>query len=166
MRFEIFKRDKFSCQYCGSTPPDALLECDHIVPKCEGGGDEYTNLITACFDCNRGKGGRKLDEDSTESVQKMQLEKIAQLAAFNKLLIASIDARSDQSKWLVDKVAELLNWNCLTDTEEKSLRVFERRLNIDEILEAAEITGSRKIHSNSARWRFFCGVCWRKIKKD
>lgn len=54
-RFLILRRDGFTCQYCGQKPPSVKLEVDHIEPKSKGGGDEDENLITACFECNRGK---------------------------------------------------------------------------------------------------------------
>src|SRR5687767_2294379 len=60
LRFEVFKRDLFTCQYCGSAPPSVVLEVDHIQPVIEGGTDEEGNLVTACFDCNRGKAARLL----------------------------------------------------------------------------------------------------------
>lgn len=165
-RFEIFKRDSFACQYCGRKPPDALLECDHVKPRCEGGTDDYSNLITSCFDCNRGKGGRSIDASDCDAVQQMQLEKIAQLAAFNSLLIESTKANDHQLKWLIERVASNLDWPLLTPDEEKSLRTFLRRLNYDEIILASEITGSKRISGNSARWRYFCGICWSKIKES
>ena len=37
VRFEVFKRDGFKCQYCGASAPDVILEVDHIVPVAEGG---------------------------------------------------------------------------------------------------------------------------------
>jgi len=61
-RFEIFKRDGFTCQYCGRRPPDVVLEVDHIDPRCSGGTDQEINLITSCWDCNRGKGGKSLGQ--------------------------------------------------------------------------------------------------------
>ena len=60
-RFEVFKRDGFVCAYCGKHPPEATLEVDHIIPHAEGGSDWPENLVTACWDCNRGKGARPLD---------------------------------------------------------------------------------------------------------
>lgn len=54
-RFEIFKRDLFTCQYCGSRPPEAILQVDHIEPVVGGGSDHLSNLITACRLCNLGK---------------------------------------------------------------------------------------------------------------
>ena len=54
-RFEVFKRDMFSCQYCGKKSPDVVLHVDHIKPVSKGGKNTITNLITACRDCNLGK---------------------------------------------------------------------------------------------------------------
>ncbi len=60
-RFEIFKRDNFTCQYCGKQPPDIVLVVDHIEPVVEGGDNDTLNLVTSCEACNQGKGGRKLN---------------------------------------------------------------------------------------------------------
>jgi hypothetical protein len=60
IRFEIFARDAFTCQYCGRKPPEIILEIDHIEPRCHGGTNETINLVSACFDCNRGKAGKPL----------------------------------------------------------------------------------------------------------
>ena len=63
-RFEVFKRDGFTCGYCGKTPDDegVKLEVDHITPRANGGGDELTNLITSCWDCNHGKAAVPLGD--------------------------------------------------------------------------------------------------------
>ena len=64
IRFEVFKRDSFSCQYCGNKAPDVLLEVDHIQPVAQGGTNDLLNLITSCFDCNRGKSDRGLSDNT------------------------------------------------------------------------------------------------------
>lgn len=56
LRFEVFKRDSFTCQYCGRSAPEVLLHADHIDPKANGGEDTILNLVTSCQDCNLGKG--------------------------------------------------------------------------------------------------------------
>jgi hypothetical protein len=164
-RFEIFKRDGFACQYCGKKPPDSLLECDHVQPLCEGGSDEYHNLITSCFDCNRGKGGVNLGASDCDRVQEMQLEKIAQLAAFNKMLIQSEKARKNQLAWLNEQVATNLDWAELNGFEEKSIVTFSKRMDFSEIIHASEIAGGKRIRGDAARWRYFCGVCWSMIRE-
>lgn len=55
LRYEILKRDKFSCVLCGATAKDDLLEVDHITPLCRGGLSTLENLRTLCYQCNHGK---------------------------------------------------------------------------------------------------------------
>lgn len=59
-RFEIFKRDGFTCQYCNRKPPEVTLEIDHIIPVAKKGTDDPLNLLTSCEDCNRGKSDKTL----------------------------------------------------------------------------------------------------------
>lgn len=54
-RWDILVRDNFTCQYCGAKAPEFHLEVDHIIPRSRGGKDTTNNLITACWECNRGK---------------------------------------------------------------------------------------------------------------
>jgi hypothetical protein len=74
LRFEVFKRDSFTCQYCGKSAPDVVLHVDHIEPHAEGGLDDIMNLITSCFDCNIGKGKRRLTDDTVVSKSKAQAD--------------------------------------------------------------------------------------------
>jgi hypothetical protein len=61
VRFEVFKRDTFTCRYCGRKTPEVILELEHVIPLSKGGTDELDNLTTSCFECNRGKGKSLLD---------------------------------------------------------------------------------------------------------
>ena len=56
-RFEVFKRDNFTCQYCGrnARKHKVVLVVDHIHPKKKGGEDSNSNFITSCSECNLGK---------------------------------------------------------------------------------------------------------------
>lgn len=53
---EIFRRDHFTCQYCGER--GGQLTIDHLIPRHLGGRHNWTNLVTACAACNTKKGGR------------------------------------------------------------------------------------------------------------
>ena len=57
---EIFRRDNHTCQYCGKKAKG--LTIDHVVPRHRGGDHSWDNLVTACPECNRKKGGRTLQE--------------------------------------------------------------------------------------------------------
>src|SRR5688572_1184555 len=59
-RREVFVRDQYTCQYCGLTAKD--LTVDHVIPRHRGGTHIWTNVVSACQNCNHRKGGRSLDE--------------------------------------------------------------------------------------------------------
>ena len=54
-RFNLFLRDSFACQYCGSGDD---LTFDHLNPRSRGGRTTWENIVTACAPCNLSKGGR------------------------------------------------------------------------------------------------------------
>lgn len=61
LRFKVFMRDGFTCQYCGKTPQDGIkLEADHVVAYSNGGETILENLKTACWACNNGKSNETL----------------------------------------------------------------------------------------------------------
>ena len=55
-RGEVFMRDRYTCQYCGRETRELTL--DHVVPRSQGGGHSWDNVVSACRTCNRKKGGR------------------------------------------------------------------------------------------------------------
>jgi len=61
-RFNVFLRDLFTCQYCGSRRPTHELTFDHLVPRSRGGRTCWTNVVTACSSCNLHKGSRLPEE--------------------------------------------------------------------------------------------------------
>lgn len=98
LRFEVFKRDSFTCQYCGAKAPDVLLHADHIKPAVDGGRNTLVNLVTACESCNLGKGARRLSDKSAAvksqreaERQQTRIEQIRMIAQWHEDL-AAIDA--------------------------------------------------------------------------
>jgi 5-methylcytosine-specific restriction endonuclease McrA len=57
---EIFRRDNYTCQYCGKKT--TKLTIDHVMPRHRGGEHSWANLVAACPACNRRKGGRTPQE--------------------------------------------------------------------------------------------------------
>src|SRR6266536_3398246 len=100
IRFDVFKRDGFSCAYCGRKPPAVILEVDHVIPVADGGGDEYENLVTSCWDCNRGKGAKQLDERAptinVEEQTELIWERERQLRAFHEAKREQAERRESQ----------------------------------------------------------------------
>jgi 5-methylcytosine-specific restriction endonuclease McrA len=61
-RRNLFRRDRYTCQYCGAQPGRDELTIDHVVPRSRGGVSSWTNCVLACLGCNTAKGDRKLAE--------------------------------------------------------------------------------------------------------
>lgn len=59
LRFEILRRDGFTCQYCGGKAPHVELQVDHVLAWIKGGRTVPGNLVTSCRVCNIGKGDRE-----------------------------------------------------------------------------------------------------------
>ncbi len=57
-RFNVFLRDRFTCQYCGTPNSTNELTFDHVVPRSKGGRTTWQNVVTACAGCNLVKGNR------------------------------------------------------------------------------------------------------------
>ena len=66
-RKRIFKRDKSTCQYCGSKKH---LTIDHVMPRSRGGENTWTNLVTCCSRCNVYKGNRTPKEANMKLLNK------------------------------------------------------------------------------------------------
>lgn len=163
-RFEIFKRDDFTCRYCGSHPPAVTLELDHIEAVANGGTAHETNLITACFDCNRGKGARLLSQAAPgldERADKIR-EAEAQLAGYREV-VAEREARQDTDAWTV--IEELFSRQETTRANYQSVRRFLAQLDLDVVVDAAGVARAWNGYSDAKRFRYFCGVCWRKIER-
>ena len=57
-RRNVFKRDRYTCQYCGRQPGSDELTIDHVVPRAQGGQSNWENCVLACIDCNARKADR------------------------------------------------------------------------------------------------------------
>lgn len=59
-RFNVFLRDKFTCQYCSKISKAEELTFDHVIPRSKGGKTEWENVVTSCRSCNTVKGNKSL----------------------------------------------------------------------------------------------------------
>lgn len=69
-RTNIFARDRYRCQYCGKTGTIHELTHDHVLPRSQGGKTEWTNIVTACNDCNCKKRNRTPSEAGMKLMSK------------------------------------------------------------------------------------------------
>lgn len=166
LRFEIFKRDGFRCLYCGATPLEKALRVDHRTPVAEGGTNETHNLVTACFDCNAGKGAVPLErkKHGAQPLTEEQLEHATQIKAWLDLQREVADAKGEVIDQLVGA------WTERIGEEPPSLRGRLHRLipefGYARLVEAFDIVAgvSDRVYRDADRLKYFYGVLrkWRE----
>ncbi len=164
LRFEVFKRDGFTCQYCGATPPGVLLHVDHILAVAAGGGNEMDNLVTACEPCNLGKGARDLKAAPQSLADRAAdtAEREAQLLGFQAIMQARADRIEDEA-WSVIRMFRGEDCDTCPRNELISVKRFVDLLGVHNVREAAEIAMSSYVPTSRV-FRYFCGICWNRIR--
>lgn len=167
LRFEIFKRDGFACQYCGATPPDAVLHIDHIHPVAKGGDNECDNLITACSNCNHGKGAVELSSVPKSLSDKAHeiSEREAQIKGYTKVLLAQKKRVEKDVQMICDALVGFEGSSCI-DEVKKTIRMFCQKLHPLEVLDAAHKANSFLPEAKMPTFKYFCGICWNMIKEQ
>lgn len=174
IRFDVFKRDSFQCQYCGNSPPSVILEIDHILPVSKGGDNQVENLVSSCFDCNRGKSNKNLDEIPSSMVQNVEdikrrrtllKEPESQLSALSKHK-AKIKRFAAMDIELIESIfIDYYPDSSFTDKSFNSILVqFHPRLDIHTLMDNMMIACARFNHDPEKTYKYFCGVCWNQIK--
>lgn len=141
IRFEVFKRDKFTCQYCGRIAPEVTLEIDHINPIANDGDNSIMNLITACRDCNRGKGKRLLTESEELKKQQAQLlelsEKKEQLEMMLEWRKELNNLHNQEVKVIVDLFTDSVGFS-VTECGKEDIKKWIKKYTFNEVLDSTE----------------------------
>lgn len=164
-RFEIFKRDNFTCQYCGAQPPAVILHIDHILAVANGGGNETENLTTACQGCNLGKSAVPLSikPKSLEAAAEDAMEAAAQIKEHAKLVREAREAVEDVC-WEIAEVIQEGSSDGWSRDRFNGVKGFVKRLGYAKTLEAAYIAADQ-CEEGPRRFRYFCGICWNRVRE-
>lgn len=141
-RFEVFKRDKFTCQYCGKKAPDVVLHVDHIKPVADGGKSDILNLVAACVDCNSGKGARKLSDNAVLDAQRAQLEALQQRREQLEMLIEWRDELADfgttKAVAMERAICDEFGWPGIKEKGIVEIRKWLKKFELSELLTALD----------------------------
>jgi hypothetical protein len=143
LRFEIFKRDSFTCQYCGDKAPDVILHVDHISPVAGGGDNNIINLVTSCEACNLGKGAKALDDSAMLAKQRQQLKELSERREQLKLMVKWQQELSNMDNELVSAVAGIVfndTGRCFTEYGAESVKKLIKKYGYPEVMESASIS--------------------------
>lgn len=147
VRFEVFKRDSFTCQYCGKKAPDTILHIDHINPVSKGGDNEVINLVTSCEACNLGKSDRLLSDSTSIEKQRAQLEELNVRREQLEMMLAWRDSLRELNNETVEIVVEhiesYMSGFSVNDTGRQSIGKWLKRFSVEEIFSATDISSDR-----------------------
>ena len=143
VRFEVFKRDSFTCQYCGEKAPDVVLEIDHITPVADGGDNDILNLVTACRACNSGKADRALSDSAVVEKARAQAEDLEerrqQLEMIAKWHLSLVDIESQavaQLERLWFEAVKAEPGTCLVDEARDEVRRWSKNYGYERVCQA------------------------------
>lgn len=167
-RFEIFKRDKFTCQYCGSHPPEVVLHVDHIDPVANGGTNDTDNLITSCAACNLGKSDKLLSvvpQGLAEHAAEV-LEREEQILGYQKIMQDRRD-RIEAECWAVFALIVRDSRHGMNVKKDwfRSMKNFIEKIGYDSVYDAMEIASAKFPWSEKKAFMYFCGICWNRIRE-
>jgi 5-methylcytosine-specific restriction endonuclease McrA len=165
LRFEIFKRDHFTCQYCGRQPPEVTLVVDHVDPVANGGKAHELNLVTSCVDCNQGKGAALLTEipnkpDAREAYLQLQQE-LAEARRFLELKREFDAVQQDVVRELQHHWHDIVKTKNSSVPSETQVLFWLRRYEPEEITEAFYLFSFRYNSYPEGREQFkdFVSMC-------
>jgi hypothetical protein len=173
IRFEVFKRDRFTCQYCGGRPPDVLLQVDHIVAVGQGGSNEPDNLATSCVACNAGKSDKGLGATLPVIDEMARLEAMQEMAERATLLKQEKTVAQVHRQAETEVVEAVQGWwedigGSAEMFESSSVRRFIGQLSIEQIREAIDAVERKWARypngTQGHMWKYFCGACWQMIR--
>lgn len=167
VRFEVFKRDGFTCLYCGAHPPAVILHVDHIHPVSKGGTSDPDNLATSCEDCNQGKSARLLSAVPQSLAQKAKQlrEREAQIAGYRAATDAARVRQNRDIEAVENVFREVFGVTFTAQFKENMRRNFMQDLDVEDLIKHAWMACDRIDESEDAI-RYFCGINWRVIRDD
>lgn len=168
LRYEILRRDNHACRYCGRSAPEVPLTVDHVIPIALGGGDDPTNLATACKDCNSGKSASAPDAPLVADVTADALRWSAAIRYAADEQLEDLAERQARAQQFSDYWTE---WRCPDGTEvprpgnwpDSLDHLFRSGLHQAVVLEAVRTAMANTRLSIDRIWPYFCGICWRRV---
>lgn len=172
LRFEILRRDNHQCRYCGGTAPEVKLQVDHVVPTALGGSDDPTNLVAACVDCNAGKSASSPDAPIVESVSEDALRWSSAMQEVARIRNREREDRDELWGWFNAVWCTYTDnfhpdgYDVPADWINSVAQFLKAGLTQGEIESAVHAAATNRSVRPSGKWRYFCGICHTKIRKN
>ena len=174
-RYEVLRRDNFTCRYCGGSAPEVRLTVDHVIPRSLNGSNDPSNLIAACADCNAGKSSSQPDAALIDDVAQKALEWSAAIRRAALRMHSDATVRNEITKQFQQ------DWNChvfehphletlvapLPDGWRASIIRFLIEMELPDVIldECVTISMENTRVSIDDKFKYMCGVAWKKIEQ-
>lgn len=159
LRFTVFDRDRFTCRYCGRDSSEVKLEVDHVLAVANGGGDEIENLVTSCFDCNRGKSdsltGTVAPNESDRLWRLQELQEQKEIAMANRELIS---IRKESRQDFHDALCEVIGRESIGQRTLSVLFKYTEEFGVAKVLKWAEQATAVTNGSENNVGRYISGI--------
>ena len=168
-RFEIFERDKFTCQYCGRMPPEVMLEVDHIIPVSKHGTNDPENLRTSCFDCNRGKLTKEIGQSLNPADSAKRSQEAMETIHSAKMFSKASKARARKRQEICNEISKITEKDTTLNSNITSFSLAVEKFGIEKafhFLDRAACTMGRGFApSEDNLFRYFNGCVKRAIEQ-
>lgn len=170
-RYEVLKRDNFTCRYCRST--EDSLKVDHVIPVALGGSDAPDNLVAACHDCNAGKSSTSPDAAMVADVSQRAVEWGAAITRYNAIQMADRKKRDAYVRrfekawnyWHYGPAEENKKLPKPLDWKQTIWQFYGLGFPIAELEDAVTIAGGNDMVTVDRTFRYMCGVVWTKVRQ-
>jgi len=171
LRYEVLRRDNYTCRYCGAKAPDVEMTVDHVIPSALGGPDEASNLVAACRPCNDGKTSSSPDaplvaEVAGDALRWAQAVRQAQAAALADLKAREADRRQFAEwwdAWTYEDAGERHTIPRPGDWGQTVDHLVSAGLPLPLLKDCIDRSMGRTRVANSEKFRYMCGVAWKKL---
>lgn len=171
LRYEILRRDNHTCRYCGRAAPAVALTVDHVLPTALGGDDAPQNLVAACADCNAGKASSNPDQPIVDQVSDDHIRWARAIKQASALMAEDLDAARrlnvEFDEIWAEELTDVMDREAWRDDDwSETLDNFRSRgLTQSTIIDALLRTINASHVSRNNRWRYFCGICWARLRE-
>jgi hypothetical protein len=167
VRFEVLRRDNHTCRYCGASAPNVALTVDHVVPSALGGSDDPSNLVTACRDCNAGKGSTSPDERVVAEVDELAVKYAAAFEQASEMRRAKAATEREVAEDFYVEAHKMWphdDW-LPGDWDTSIIRLAGAGLELEAMLAYVSVAVCAMNIPPRRMFRYFCGCCWNEVSR-
>ena len=173
VRYEVLRRDDYTCRYCGDKAPDVVITIDHVVPTVLGGSDEPDNLVAACKDCNSGKTSSSPDAPLVANVAADALRWSQAMQAAAGAMLRDRKAREAEHEQFR---AWWTTWGYGDGNQRRTVpmdgawwvtvdQLRAAGLPLAALKDCIDLAMSRRKIRDEDKFRYMCGAAWKMIGK-